>query len=291
MKKQERAELFRQRLLRQMKLTGMSRSELARCCQVDRSTIAQLLNSEELRLPNAHLAAECAAALQVSSDWLLGLAERSETTAGLLSTACEITNAERTPSDVQLLRWHKEAAGYKIRHTPATFPDILKTRAVLECEYAAFHDKTPQQAGSTLSETLEWLQEPGSDYEICLSTHMLDTLIEGVGYWEGLPEHDRLEQAQHMIDYCRDHYPSLRVYLCDNKKVYSSPITVFGHLLAAVYIGRYYLVFREKQQIQALTRHFDYLIREAEVDARHAAEAMEARAEAVFGKFREQYTY
>ncbi|MGB1257398.1 MAG: helix-turn-helix domain-containing protein [Thiolinea sp.] len=282
MKKQDRADIFRQRLLKQMQFSGISRSELARRCQVDRSTIAQLLNTEDVRLPNAHLAAECAAALQVSSDWLLGLAERSETTAGLLSTACEITDAERTPSDVQLLRWHKEAAGYKIRHTPATFPDILKTRAVLEFEYAAFHDKTPQQAHNSLDETLEWLQEPGSDYEICLSTHMLDTLIQGVGYWEGLPECDRLEQAEHMMRYCRDHYPSLRVYLCDNKKVYSSPITVFGHLLAVVYIGRYYLVFREKQQIQALTRHFDYLIREAEVDARHVAGAIEERMKKVF---------
>jgi len=277
MRKQDRAELFRQRLLKQMQLSDISRSELARRCHVDRSTIAQLLNAGDVRLPNAHLAAECAAALHVSSDWLLGLAERSETAAGLLSTACEITDAERTPSDVQLLRWHKEAAGYKIRHTPATFPDVLKTRAVLEFEYAAFHDKTPEQAGNTLAETLEWLKEPGSDYEICLSTHMLDTLIQGVGYWAGLPEKDRLEQAQHMIRYCHDHYPSLRVYLCDNKKVYSSPITVFGHLLAVVYIGRYYLVFREKQQIQALTRHFDYLIREAEVDARHVSAAIEAR--------------
>lgn len=76
----------------------------------------------------------------------------------------------------------------------------------------------------------------------------------------------------HLAQTCRDYYPSLRVYLCDNKKVYSSPITVFGHLLAVVYIGRYYLVFRETRQIQALTRHFDHLIREAEVDARSAGD-------------------
>ena len=57
MKKQERAILFRQRLLNRMVNIGMSRSELARQCLVDRSTIAQLLNTDDVRLPNAHLAA------------------------------------------------------------------------------------------------------------------------------------------------------------------------------------------------------------------------------------------
>ena len=275
MKKQDRAELFRERLLESMNRLAMSRSELARRCQVDRSTIAQLVNTEDVRLPNAHLAAECANALQVSSDWLLGLAERSETTAGLLSTACEITDAERTPSDIQLLKWHKEAAGYKIRHVPATFPDMLKTRAVLEFEYAAFHDKTPEQASNSLDETLKWLREPGSDYEICISSHMLQTLLQGTGYWEGLSTADRIEQAEHLVRTCRENYPSLRVYLCDNKKVYSAPITVFGHLLAVVYVGRYYLVFREKQQVRALTQHFDYLVRAADTDARSVAAHIE----------------
>lgn len=282
MKKQERAAVFRERLLARMTDIGMSRSELARRCLVDRSTIAQLLNTEEVRLPNAHLAAECASALQVSTDWLLGLTERSETSAGLLSTACEIADAERTPSDVKILEWHREASGYKIRHVPATFPDLLKTEAVLKFEYAQFLDKTPEQASSAMHETLQWLHAPGSDYEICISTHMVESLIQGVGYWEGLPVEDRKEQIEHLIVSCRDLYPSLRVYLCDNKKVYSSPITVFGHFLAVVYIGRYYMVFRERRQIHALTQHFDYLIREADTGARTAADVIEKMAGGLF---------
>nr|CAA6830173.1 MAG: Mlr1218 protein [uncultured Thiotrichaceae bacterium] len=283
MKKQERAEVFRQRLLSRIDSIGMSRSELARQCQVDRSTIAQLLNTEEVRLPNAHLAAECAAALQVSSDWLLGLTERMETSAGLLSTACEISDAERTPADEQILAWHKEAAGYKIRHVPATFPDILKTEAVFNFEYANFLEKTPEQANSAMQKTLKWLDEPGSDYEICISTHMIESLIQGSGYWEGLPLVDRQAQIRHLVASCREFYPSLRVYLGDSKKVYSSPLTVFGHLLAVVYVGRYYLIFREKRQIQALTKHFDYLVREAEVDARSVGGLIDGMADGVWG--------
>lgn len=278
MKKTERASIFRERLLARMSEVTMSRSELARRCQVDRSTIAQLINSDDVRLPNAHLAAECASALQVSTDWLLGLTERSETSAGLLSTACEIADAERTPSDMKLLEWHREASGYKIRHVPATFPDLLKTEAVLKFEYAQFLDKTPEQASSTMHETLQWLRAPGSDYEISISTHMVESMIHGVGYWEGLSLDDRRAQIVHLIKCCRELYPSLRVYLCDNKKVYSSPLSVFGHFLAVVYIGRYYMVFRERKQIQALTEHFDYLVRESETGARETADAIEKMA-------------
>jgi transcriptional regulator with XRE-family HTH domain len=60
MHKTDRAELFRNRLAARLALTGMSRSALARAAGVDRSTIAQLLAGDEVRLPNAHLAAECA---------------------------------------------------------------------------------------------------------------------------------------------------------------------------------------------------------------------------------------
>ncbi len=267
MKKQERTQIFKQRLLTRMLEKQMSQSELARQCHVNRSTIAQLLNTDDTRLPNAHLAAECASALNVSSDWLLGLTERSETNASLLSAACEIATATRTPSDEQILDWHREAAGYKIRHVPATFPDILKTQAVLDFEYTYFLDKTPQQAGSTAKHTMLWLNSTGSDYEICLSSTMLKSLILGQSYWQGLSLEARKEQLEHLIINCHEYYPSLRFSLFDNKKVYSSPLTVFGNFLAVVYIGRYYLVFRESKQIQALTQHFDGLIRNANVDA------------------------
>ncbi len=216
-------------------------------------------------------------ALQVSSDWLLGLTERSETSAGLLSTACEIRDAERTPSDEQILRWHQEASGYKIRHVPATFPDILKTEKLMEFEYEKFLDKTPEQASNTMRESMQWLNTPGSDYEICIPTHVLRSIILGTGYWEGLDKQASVEQLGYLIKVSRENYPSLRIYLFDNKKVYSSPITVFGHLLAVVYVGRYYLVFKESLQIQALTRHFDGLIREAEVDARSVGDWIESR--------------
>ena len=90
MRKEERADLFRKRVSERMAASGLSRSGLARECGVDRSTVAQLLNGDDPRLPNAHLAADFASALGVSADWLLGLTERSETAADLLSASFRI---------------------------------------------------------------------------------------------------------------------------------------------------------------------------------------------------------
>ncbi|MBO6826502.1 MAG: helix-turn-helix transcriptional regulator [Sneathiella sp.] len=251
-----------------MQQAELNQSELARRCHVDRSTIAQLLNEDETRLPNAHLAAECADALGVSLDWLLGLTERSETATDLLQVSFNMTEAARTPTDNQLREWFREAKGHKIRHVPATLPDIIKTDAVMEFEYSAFLQKTPQQAAKTTSDHMKWIQQPGSDYEICIPKDMLQSLIRGEGYWRGLSNTAREEQVEHMIRYCRDLYPSIRMYVYDPKVVFSAPVTIFGPLLAVIYIGQYYMVFRENRQIQALTQHFDQLIRASEIDAR-----------------------
>ncbi len=274
MNKLERSRVFRTRLEEAMSRAAMSRSALARICGVDRSTIAQLLNEEEVRLPNAHVAAECASALGVSVDWLLALTERSETTAALLDTSFRLTEAKRTPADAQIGEWHREAAGYKIRHVPATLPDILKTDAVLDFEYSAFVEKSPEQAGLAILDTTKWLRNPGSDYEICVPGHLVESLALGEGYWTGLPEAARREQIAYMADCCRDLYPSLRIYLYDARTVFSAPVTIFGPLLAVVYVGRYYMVLRETRQIQALTDHFDQLVRDSETDARSAADTI-----------------
>ena len=271
MHKNDRAELFRTRLAARLALTGMSRSALARAAGVDRSTIAQLLAQGEVRLPNAHLAAECSAALGVSADWLLGLSDRPESAAEVLSANFRMATAQRTPADEQIIAWHREAAGAKIRHVPATLPDILKTEAVLEWEYAAFLDKTPEQARGAMAETVDWLRAPGSDYEICVSIDKVRSLARGEGYWEGLGRDVRAAQIDFMADSCARLYPSLRLYLYDSKKLFSAPVSIFGQLLAAVYVGQFYLVYRDSRQVAALTGHFDALVRDSEVDARSAS--------------------
>ena len=75
-----------------------------------------------------------------------------------------------------------------------------------------------------------------------------------------------------LADFCREMFPRLRVFLFDARQVFSAPITVFGPNLAVVYVGQFYLAFREGQRVRSLTDHFDWLVREATVDARNVAD-------------------
>ena len=140
--KRLRAAQFRQRLASAMTTAGQSQAALARHIGVDRSTISQLLSGQGARLPNAQVVGECAAALGVSADWLLSLSDRPETAAALLANSLTLTEAPRAMIDEQIFQWHKEAAGYKIRHVPAALPDMLKTREVLNWEYAPHLGRT-----------------------------------------------------------------------------------------------------------------------------------------------------
>lgn len=71
--KRDLAPLFRARLAEAMALKRLSQAELARVCgRRTWSTISALLQPGT-RLPNAGLAADCARALGISADWLLGL--------------------------------------------------------------------------------------------------------------------------------------------------------------------------------------------------------------------------
>ncbi|KMK68109.1 helix-turn-helix domain-containing protein [Puniceibacterium sp. IMCC21224] len=266
--KRARSDLFRIRLGQAMQRAGMSQSALARQIGVDRSTVSQLLSGADARLPNAHVAGNCASALGVSADWLLGLSDRPENAADLLASAMSVTEAPRALVDEQIFAWHQEAAGYKIRHVPASLPDMLKTRATLEWEYAPHLGRTTEQAINASADRLGWMRNARSDYEIALPRHELHSFATGTGYYDGLPADTRRDQIDHLIELCETLYPRLRVYLFDARRVYSAPITLFGPLLAVLYVGRSYLAFRDTERIIAFTSHFDHLVREADVTSR-----------------------
>jgi len=266
--KRLRATLFRTRLTDAMRLRHSNQSSLARAIGVDRSTISQLLKAPSARLPNAQVVGACAAALGVSADWLLGLTDRPETAADMLASTASLTEAPRALVDEQIFQWHKEAAGYKIRHVPAALPDMLKTRAMLEWEYTPHLGRSTDQAIGASEDRMAWMRAARSDYEIALPLHELDSFARAEGYYSGLPADLRRAQLDRLIDVTTQLYPRLRLYLFDARRVYSAPITIFGPLLAVLYIGRNYMVFRDTERVQALTLHFDGLIREAETTAR-----------------------
>ena len=271
MDKRLRATMFKTRLAQAMAERGLSQSALARVVKVDRSTVSQLL-AAGTRLPNAQLAADCAAALGISADWLLGLSERPETLADLLATSLTIAEAPRALIDETIFGWHREAAGYKIRHVPATLPDMLKTRAMVEWEYRPQLGRTAEQALGAFEDRLAWMRGARSDYEIALPIHELAAFAGACGYYEGLPATVRLEQIDRLITLCDQLYPSLRLYLFDARRVFSAPVTVFGPLLAVVYLGRHYIAFRDSTRVAQVAQHFDWLVREASLSARDVAD-------------------
>ncbi|WP_136645086.1 helix-turn-helix domain-containing protein [Tabrizicola sp. YIM 78059] len=265
--KRDRAPVFRARLAEAMAARGITQAALARATGVDRSTISALLQPGT-RLPNAQLAADCARALGISADWLLGLSGRPEPIADLLAASLTLTEAPRALIDERIFAWHQEAAGYKIRHVPATLPDMLKIRGVVEWEYEPQLGRTAEQAIGAFEDRLAWMRGAGSDYEIALPVHELRAFATGTGYYEGLSADLRLAQLRHLQTLCAQLYPSLRLCLFDARKLFSAPVTIFGPLLAVIYLGRHYLAFRDTARVETITQHFDLLVREADVGAR-----------------------
>lgn len=100
----------------------------------------------------------------------------------------------------------------------------------------------------------------------------LEIFAKGQGIWSDLPEAVRAEQIDHMARLVDDLYPTFRLFLYDGRQRYSIPYTIFGPIRAAIYVGGLYLVLNATQPVNTLTRHFDQLIRSAEINAHEAAD-------------------
>ncbi|GAA5070881.1 helix-turn-helix domain-containing protein [Roseibacterium beibuensis] len=267
--KRDRAALFRDRLTAALMSTGKSRAALARAIGVDRSTVTQILASGETRMPGGHVVAAAAQALDVSADWLLGLTDRPEQAGALLESSLSISETGRaTGLDDQIFAWHREAEGYKIRHVPATLPDMLKTDAMLQWEYAPLTHRRPTEAIDAAAARLDWMSLSESDYEMALALHELESFARGEAYYAGLDADIRMAQLDWLLEVYERFYPSLRMFLFDARRVYSSPVTVFGPKMAVIYMGRHYIAFRDRDRVRTITRHFDWLVREASISAR-----------------------
>ncbi len=273
--KRVRARMFRDRLMTALATSGLSRAGLARAVQVDRSTITQMLAEDTARVPGGHVVASCAQALDVSADWLLGLTDRPEQAGKLLDASLSISETGRaTTLDDQIFQWQREAEGYKIRHVPTTLPDVLKTDAMLRWEYAPITHRRPDQAIEAAAERLDWMSLTQSDYEMALPVHEVESFARAEGYYSGLSAAIRAAQLDWMIEVYDRLYPGLRIVLYDARTVYSAPLTVFGPKMAVIYLGQHYIAFRDRDRVQTLSRHFDWLVREAVASSRQIPDVL-----------------
>jgi transcriptional regulator with XRE-family HTH domain len=275
------AATFRDRLATALLASGQSRAGLARAVGVDRSTITQMLAPGDSRMPGGHVVAACAQALDVSADWLLGLTNRPEQAGALLDSSLSISETGRaTGLDDQIFAWHREAEGYKIRHVPATLPDMLKTNAMLRWEYAPLTHRRPDAAIDAAAERLDWMRLSESDYEIAIALHELESFARAEGYYTGLSVDIRRAQLDWLLEIYEQFYPSLRIFLFDARLVWSAPVTIFGPKMAVIYLGQHFIAFRDRDRVRTLSQHFDWLVREAAVSARAVPDHLRAlRAE------------
>lgn len=268
MDKRDRSRQLTERLRRALTEAGLTVSALARDANIDRTTLAHLLNAENGRLPNGHVLAQIAQTLEVSADWLLGLSEEPGGRAQILNTGVDIRKASLSPFDEQVMVWYREAEGRKIRHVPSGIPDLMKTDTVISYEWSIAANKTQEQAIGVARLTLDYARVPETDVEMVMSHQRVRDFLNGASLWGELPIEARREQIKTMIALLEELYPTVRLYLFDERRDSSAPFTVFGAQRAAVYIGSSYFVFETRDHVRALAQRFDQLVRYASVDAR-----------------------
>lgn len=278
MKKQEIVGIFRKRLHESMQERGFNQSELSRETGVDRSTLSQLLAEENLRMPRADTVASLARSLQVSSDWLLGLSQDSRYGAEILSQSFEVAPHEPSPADDNLKRWYEEAEGLKIRYVPVGLPDIVKTDQVLEYEYAEVLERPVSRAKEQAKQHRNFSRGPDNDLEICMPVENLVGFCLGEGIWRDLEKKLRQEQLEVMASMLDELYPSVRLYLFHGRRRYSVPYTIFGARRAALYVGQMYFAFNTTEYVRILVRHFDNLVRNADVHAHEAVDFLKSQS-------------
>ena len=263
MDRQETAESFRARVLKLIERNYESRSAFAARVGVDRSTLSQLLSSDDDRLPRAETVIAIARAEQVSCDWLLGLAQDQQEGTELVRSDMEIESGAGSPMDERLARWHTEATGYKIRYVPTTLPDLLKTEAIIRYESEDASDTPLETKVGQASSKLHYSRQPETEMEVCCAFQTLESFARGGHLWQGLDRRIRREQIERMIGLTDELYPTFRWSLYDGLNHFSVPVTVFGPQRAVVYVGQLYFVFNTKDHIRVLTTHFDGLVRAA----------------------------
>lgn len=268
--KREIIAIFQERLRSLIDRRGENMSEFARHCGIDRSALSQFLDKGATRLPRAEKLASLATANAVSIDWLLGLSQ-AENVLAQVARVMTIESSDGEHGESRLASWHREAIGYKIRYVPASLPDLLRTKAIVEYEFRSEQPELIDAKETQMRNQLDYSRKPETDMEVAMPFQQLYSFAAGTGVWAGLQRGARQAQIEHMADLLEELYPTFRLFLFDGLRSFSAPFTVFGPKRAAIYLGDMYLVINSVEQIRELTSRFDHLIRISSIGADRAA--------------------
>ncbi len=263
---------FRERL---KALIGDERGGVAaflRDTGVDRSALSQFLDPGSDRLPRAETLRRIAEARGVTVDWLLSLSNAPQGQQ-VVASSVQIESARRAGGGSPLDQWRREAAGMKLRYVPSNLPDML-----------GLGPEGAEPAGDARAgqpeNVLEGFRLGDMDVEIAMPLQTLQDLAGGTGPWRGMEVEPRRRQLAHMATLCAEIYPTLRLHLYDGRETFAAPFTVFGRIRAALYLGEAYLVVTSIEQVAALTRLFDNLVRRSVVGPERVHETLAELARA-----------
>ena len=257
--------MFRERLNIVIEQTGLNRSQFAQKTGIDRSTLTQLLSPNNRRLPRIDTLTEIAETHQVSLDWLLGLTYEGPLQAEMVPESATFESGTLSDNDQRLIDWFEETRGYKVRYVPQSLPDLLKTSNVIKYEIKQFSASSPSQKIETAAVRLAWSKDPGTEMEICSSKQSVTEFARGQGIWDEFPVAERAAALDNMIQLVDELYPTLRWFLFDGRERYAAPVTIFGPIRVALYIGQGYLVLSSSEHVRIMMEHFDAHIRAAVV--------------------------
>lgn len=274
--------LFRDRLGQLVDRHGGTIAALAREAGVDRSTLAQLLDERNQRLPRAETLISLAGSARVSVDWLLGLTEGAEIGPEIIDAAMQMERTVHAPIDDRFLGWMQEATGARIKTVPSTLPDFLKSEDVLRFEYGEAAGLGADRWVEVARSRLDYCRQPDTELEIAFPLQQLDLFVAGAGLWRGLDVAARRRGLDLMVGLCDELYPRVRVYLFDQRRTLSVPFTVFGTRRVSVYLGERYLLLNALSHVRLFAQRFDELIRMASV-LPHAVTGRLAEARAALG--------
>jgi transcriptional regulator with XRE-family HTH domain len=271
MDKRTISDVFKNRLKLLMERRGETAAAFANRCNLDRSALSQFLDANIVRLPRAETLSAIAIAENVSVDWLLGVSQDE----GTIGEVVSLLSVEEGPSgfhDSILATWHREASGYKIRYSPSSLPDLLRTKAVTEYEFKSSKDAYAHLKADVSEQQLNYSRLPETDMEVVMPFQRLENLAAGADIWSSLSRGIRQAQLEHIAHLIEELYPTFRLFLYDGRYHYAAPYTVFGPQRAAVYLGEMYMVVNSVDHIRDLIRRFDEVIRVCEVSPDKAAE-------------------
>ena len=256
---------FRSRLEQLRADKNLSQAAFARLAGIDRSTMSQLSNHQNRRLPRVETLVAMSQATGASVDWLLGLSAEGQGTTDIVQEELAVRRGELSDLDEQMIGWYHAARGMKIRYIPASLPDLVKTESVIRYETGRFSTVYSEQKIETARAPLAIARSPGSDVECCNSIQALRSFARGGEIWGSLPTEQRRQQLDRMIELCEELYPTFRWFLYDSRKRFSTATTIFGMDRVLLYLGQMYIILTNYDQVVTFIEQFDDLIRSAEV--------------------------